>query len=127
MKLSQTRALAAAALLGVAGAAGAQTNSTAPNPALSTPPNAGAGPSSSIGPSSAQGGPAIPGTSLGTTGVPNNANAAPAQTEGTARCALLSGMEKDRCLRDAPPAAAPTDAGSADRVGPGSTGMGSGR
>jgi hypothetical protein len=117
-------ALAASALFGIAGIAAAQSNPAAHNPALSAP-NAGVGPSSSIGPSSAQGGPAIPGTNLGTTGVPNNANAAPPPaTEGATRCDLLSGLEKDRCLRDAAPASAPIDTGSA---GPGSTGMGSGR
>ena len=127
MKFSSAKAAALAALLGVASVAGAQTNSAAPNPALSTPPNAGTGPSSSIGPSSAQGGPAIPGSSLGTMGLPNNASSAPPLTEGAKRCDLLSGMEKDRCVRDAPPAGAPTDTGSADRAGAGSTGMGSGR
>jgi len=128
MRISSVNALAAAALLAVAGICIAQTNPAAGNPALSTPPNAGTGPSSSIGPSSAPGGPAIPGSSLGTMGVPNNANTAPAAvTEGATRCNLLSGLEKDRCQRDAAPAAAPTGPVTDDRVGPGSTGMGSGR
>ena len=124
MRTYVTKLLAAAAILGAATLSFAQTRPAAPGAVLSTPPNAGTGPSSSIGPGSAQGGPAIPGTSLGTTGVPNNVNTAPPMTEGATRCNLLSGLEKDRCLRDAPPVSAPTDTGSADRVGPGSTGMG---
>jgi hypothetical protein len=123
MRTSVLKMLAAAMMPGIASLAFAQAKPAAPNP-LTTPPNAGTGPSSSIGPSSAQGGPAIPGTSLGTTGVPNRVNTAPPATEGAMRCNLLSGLEKDRCLRDAPPVSAPTDTGSADRVGPGSTGMG---
>jgi hypothetical protein len=125
MRTFATKIFAAAMMLGLASLSFAQAKPAAPNPVLTTPPNAGTGPSSSIGPSSAQGGPAIPGTSLGTTGVPNNVNTAPPATEGATRCNLLSGLEKDRCLRDSPPPASATvGTGSPDGIGPGSNGAG---
>jgi hypothetical protein len=63
----------------------------------------------------------IPGTSLGTP------STSVGSTTGSARCAALPGTQKDDCLRSErtrDEGAATSGAGSPDRVGPGSTGMG---
>jgi hypothetical protein len=66
----------------------------------------------------------IPGTSLGTPSTSAGSSAGSASG-----CDALSGTQKDDCLRGAPTTssgadAAASGAGSADRAGPGSTGMG---
>jgi hypothetical protein len=59
----------------------------------------------------------VPGTGIGTGSISSGSNA------GTAsRCEVLSGTQKSDCLRRENSATG--GAGSADRVGPGSTGMG---
>jgi len=59
----------------------------------------------------------VPGTGIGTGSMPSGPNAG-----DTSRCDGLSSTQKSDCLRGEN--SATSGAGSADRVGPGSTGMG---
>lgn len=72
--------------------------------------------------------PAAPGSSLGVDNVSSGKRALAAE-----KCMKLSGAQQEKCLREARSAGRPDPAGasaegkgSADRVGPTSTGMGSG-
>ena len=73
----------------------------------------------------ASSGTSVMGSDLGTGGIPAVAGSHPPPVGRSTRCDLLSGLEKDRCVRDEAPAG--VGAGSAERVGPGSVGMGAGR
>jgi hypothetical protein len=140
MKAKIVAAAVAAALLGLSSVASAQTSSAGASAGAGTgsprcDSMTGADKDQCVrdentktegsGPAGSAAGAATPGTSIGTGGAPAAAGASAESSAGTSRnCEALSGTEKADCLRKEGLANSGSSGGSADRAGPGSTGMG---